>query len=97
MCYTVQALSPGNPDERGFVVGTDAQGVKRSLLDTRTPALYTGNFGNCLEHSAPNIDLFDAAYYADNMTVLFHVGGSTTMLNESVMSEFYNHCRLASD
>ena len=32
-----------------------------------------------------NVTSFDAAYYADNMTVLFHLSGTTNMRDESVM------------
>jgi hypothetical protein len=36
-------------------------------------------------HSSINVTGFDAAYYADNMTVLFHLTGSSNINNESVM------------
>jgi meiotic recombination protein REC8 len=32
-----------------------------------------------------NLTSFDAAYYADNMTVLFNMVGSTSLRNESLM------------
>ena len=35
-----------------------------------------------------NVTAFDAAYYADNMTVLFHLIGTTNLQNDSVMSTF---------
>ena len=56
------------------------------LADDRKPALYTQNFGDCLGNSLINVTRFDAAYYADNMTVLFHLEGNTAMTNESLMS-----------
>lgn len=55
------------------------------LLDDRKPALYTGNFGDCLGGSLINVTRFDAAYYRDNMTVLFHLTGSTQLANDSLM------------
>lgn len=55
-------------------------------LDDRRPALYTQNFGDCLGSSAVNVTRFDAAYYKDNMTVLFHLAGNTAITNGSVMS-----------
>ncbi|KAK5128981.1 hypothetical protein LTR85_000314 [Meristemomyces frigidus] len=55
------------------------------LEDDRQPALYTGNFGDCLGDSSINVTRFDAAYYKDNMTVLFHLEGSTGLANESLM------------
>ena len=67
------------------IQGTDAEGRAVSLLDSRKPALFTRNFGDCLGSSIVNVTRFDAAYYADNMTVLFHLGGSTGVRNESLM------------
>lgn len=65
-------------------VNSDGQDVY--LADNRRPALYTGNFGDCLGSSAVNVTRFDAAYYKDNMTVLFHLEGNTAVANESLMS-----------
>ena len=56
------------------------------LSDDRRPALYTQNFGDCLGNSLINVTRFDAAYYQDNMTVLFHLEGNSALVNESVMS-----------
>lgn len=70
-----------------YIEGTDANGVTRLLEDRRFPALYTGDFGDCMGgESLLNVTSFDAAYYADNMTVLFHLTGSTNLKNDSVMS-----------
>lgn len=55
------------------------------LLDDRRPALYTGNFGDCLGNSLINVTRFDAAYYKDNMTVLFHLEGNSALYNQSLM------------
>lgn len=63
---------------------TDA-GETVYLEDDRQPALYTGNFGDCLGDSSINVTRFDAAYYKDNMTVLFHLEGSSALANESLM------------
>jgi meiotic recombination protein REC8 len=69
-----------------YVEGTDANGVTRLLADSRYPALYTGDFGDCMAgESLLNVTSFDAAYYADNMTVLFHLTGSTNLNNDSIM------------
>jgi hypothetical protein len=52
----------------------------------RYPALYTGDFGDCMGgQSLINLTSFDAAYYADNMTVIFNLAGTTNLRNESVM------------
>lgn len=70
-----------------YVQGTNAKGVTRMLANDRYPALYTGPFGDCLGgQSLMNVTGFDAAYYADNMTVLFHLTGTTNIRNESIMS-----------
>lgn len=55
------------------------------LADNRKPSLYTGNFGDCRGGSTINVTRFDAAYYKDNMTVLFHLEGNTGVLNDNVM------------
>ncbi|RMZ78562.1 hypothetical protein DV738_g3810, partial [Chaetothyriales sp. CBS 135597] len=55
------------------------------LKDGRRPSLYTQTFGDCQGDSLINVTRFDAAYYRDNMTVQFHVGGSSALTNESLM------------
>jgi len=71
------------------VSGRDANGVATTLLADRYPALYTGNFGDCMGgQSLINLTAFDAAYYADNSTVLLNMRGTTSLRNESLMSKF---------
>lgn len=71
------------------IQGTNAAGVTSTLLVDRYPALYTGNFGDCMGgQSLINLTSFDAAYYADNMTVLFNMAGGTSLRNESLMCMF---------
>lgn len=73
-------------ERKTYIQGTDAEGITRLLANDRYPALYTGEFGDCLDgHSVINVTAFDAAYYADNMTVLFHLTGTTNLKNDSVM------------
>ncbi|KAK0390747.1 hypothetical protein NLU13_0250 [Sarocladium strictum] len=68
------------------IEGTGLDGEKRVLDVSRTPALYTGDFDDCLDgESLFNITKFDAAYYADNMTVLFHLDGTTNIRRENLM------------
>jgi hypothetical protein len=57
------------------------------LMDDRRPSLYTQTFGDCQGDSLLNISRFDAAYYKDNMTVLFHLEGNSALANESVICE----------
>ncbi|RKF59240.1 putative membrane protein [Erysiphe neolycopersici] len=79
----VQASDPPIP---ATISGTDATGKKTTLFVDRSPALYTGDFGDCMGgQSLINLTSFDAAYYADNMTVLFNMAGSTNLRNESLM------------
>ena len=75
-----------------YVQVTSSSGETIYLPDDREPALYTQNFGDCLGGSLLTVTRFDAAYYQDNMTVLFHLEGNTQVANESIMStdmEFY--------
>ena len=55
------------------------------LDDNRKPSLYTDNFGDCMGNSQINVTRFDAAYYKDNMTVLFHLAGNTGIMNDNLM------------
>lgn len=72
--------------EREYIQGTNAAGETKALLVDRYPALYTGDFGDCMGgQSLINLTAFDAAYYADNMTVLFNMAGASNLRNESVM------------
>ena len=68
-----------------YVASLDGLGNTVYLLDNRRPALYTGNFGDCLGNSSVNVTRFHAAYYKDNMTILFHLAGHTALTNESMM------------
>ncbi|KAK4232327.1 putative flavin carrier protein 2 precursor [Podospora fimiseda] len=68
--------------------GTDKHGVTRQLAADRYPALYTGDYRDCLGgKSLFNISKYDAAYYADNMTIVFHLEGSSNIENESLMMQ----------
>ena len=84
----VPAASTGNAtavDNTQWISYEEADGQTVYLKDNRQPALYTGNYGDCLGSSLVNVTRFDAAYYADNMTVLFHLAGHTSLANESLM------------
>lgn len=73
--------------EPGYISGIslDGQANKKLALD-RTPSLYSGNFGDCLGgESLLNVTKFDAAFYYDNSTVLFHLDGTTSLPDESLM------------
>lgn len=70
-----------------YISGTGLDGVTRqNLAVDRRPSLYTGDFGDCLGgQSLLNVTKFDAAFYYDNSTVLFHLDGSTNIRSEAVM------------
>lgn len=69
-----------------FTTGTDVDGVTRELAANRYPALYTGDYGDCMGgNSLFSISKFDAAYYADNMTIVLHMDGTSSLRNESLM------------
>ncbi|TVY81292.1 putative membrane protein [Lachnellula suecica] len=75
-----------NSEDPATVTGANAAGDTVTLLADRYPALYTGNFGDCMGgQSLINLTSFDAAYYADNLTVLFNLAGTTNLMNESLM------------
>src|SRR4051794_26532593 len=72
--------------EQKYFTTTDTNGNPVLLSEDRKPALYTRNFGDCLGSSVVNVTKFNAAYYADNMTVIYHLEGETSIHNESLMS-----------
>jgi hypothetical protein len=86
----LNTLIPAVRAENGETIqGTNAAGVTNTLLVDRYPSLYTGNFGDCMGgQSLINLTSFDAAYYADNMTVLFNMAGTSNLRNESLMCTF---------
>lgn len=73
-----------------YVTATNAAGETVYLADDRRPALYTQNFGDCNGQSTINVTRFDAAYYADNMTVLFHLEGNTAIANMSTLRTLWS-------
>lgn len=83
----IHPVRADNPPET--IVGTNAAGERHSLLVDRYPALYTGDFGDCMGgQSLINLTSFDAAYYADNLTVLFDMAGTTNLKNETVICAY---------
>ncbi|KAI1212816.1 TRP-domain-containing protein [Annulohypoxylon truncatum] len=79
-------LSTACAKDTQYISGTSLDGVTTRLALDRTPALYTGDFGDCLGgQSLLNVTKFDAALYYDNSTILFHLDGTTNIRNESIM------------
>ncbi|KAI1370730.1 TRP-domain-containing protein [Hypoxylon crocopeplum] len=86
--------------ETQYITGIGLDGVTRNLALDRAPALYTGDFGDCLGgQSLLNVTKFDAAFYYDNSTILFHLDGTTNIRNEDIMLyisvEAYGESRFA--
>jgi hypothetical protein len=79
--------SQGAGNAPTYITYTNSQNEPVYLEDNRRPALYTGHFGDCLGKglSQLNVTRFDAALYMDNMTVTFHIKGTTALKRESVM------------
>ncbi|CAO2651235.1 Nn.00g095320.m01.CDS01 [Neocucurbitaria sp. VM-36] len=71
-------------DEPQYAIAT-IDGRLMRVRDDRQPALYTADYGDCLGESAINVTRFDAAYYKDNMTIIFHLAGDTALTNEAIM------------
>ncbi|KJZ79361.1 hypothetical protein HIM_01512 [Hirsutella minnesotensis 3608] len=72
--------------DKVYIDGNGIDGVSRKLDVSRYPALYTGDFDDCLGgESLFNVTKFDAAYYADNLTVLFHLDGTTNVARENLI------------
>ncbi|PHH84443.1 hypothetical protein CDD83_1935 [Cordyceps sp. RAO-2017] len=73
-------------DDKVYIKGNGIDGVTRQLDVSRYPALYTGDFDDCLGgESLFNVTKFDAAYYADNLTVLFHLDGTSNIRRENLV------------
>ncbi|KAK5942094.1 hypothetical protein PMZ80_006047 [Knufia obscura] len=68
-----------------YISYTNSDGETLQLDTNREPSLYTRDYGDCQGDSVITVTRFDAAYYKDNMTITFHLGGYTAVANESVM------------
>jgi hypothetical protein len=80
-----KSSQPTDDDGTRWLTYTDPDGQTVYLADDRQPSLYTKDYGDCLGGSSINVTRFDAAYYRDNMTVLFHLEGNTAIANESLV------------
>ena len=78
-------------DDRQFITTQDSEGNTIWLADDRKPALYTDNFGSCLDQGLVEITRFDPALYADNMTLNFEFAGNTNLTRDSVVSKYSSH------
>lgn len=91
LCWVFYLIGFSQARETKYITGTDAQGITRQLAVDRYPALYTGDFGDCLGgQSLFNITKLDAAYYTDNSSVIFHLDGTSNLRNESLMGALFS-------
>ena len=89
LCCQLAQAQVGPTTSGDYIEITNARtGDAEWVLDDRKPSLYTGDFGDCMGDSVINVTRFDASYYKDNATVMFHLAGNTALVNESVMSEY---------
>jgi hypothetical protein len=91
LSFGKECLAASNQESQ-YVQYTNNDGQVVWLADNRRPALYTQNFGDCMGDSLINVTRFDAAYYKDNMTVLFHLAGNSALTNQSLMRMFSSSC-----
>jgi hypothetical protein len=91
LSFGKECLAASNQEPQ-YVQYTNNDGQVVWLADDRRPALYTQNFGDCMGDSLINVTRFDAAYYKDNMTVLFHLAGNSALTNQSLMRMFSPSC-----
>lgn len=78
-----------------YVTTYDEYGESVVVRDDRRPSLWTQKFADCSGDPQIAVSRFDAAYYKDNMTVLFHLEASTELNNQSTMSVLSNPQRFA--
>lgn len=86
-CVSIASAASDTTTQDGtrWITYQNPDGDTVYLEDNRKPSLYTQNFGDCLGGSSINVTRFDAAYYKDNMTVLFHLAGNSGIANDSLM------------
>lgn len=93
VCFAL-FLSTVSAKEKPILDGTGLKDETHRLEVSRYPALYTGDFGDCMTgESLFNITKFDAAYYTDNHTLLFLLDGTTKIGRENVVRMCPNHSR----
>lgn len=73
-------------EDTQYVTAYDEYGESIAVRDDRQPSLWTQKFADCSGDPQIVVSRFDAAYYQDNMTVLFHLEASTELNNQSLMS-----------
>ncbi|KAK8093059.1 hypothetical protein PG999_014646 [Apiospora kogelbergensis] len=79
-------LSTSCARETAFINGVSLDGVRNQLAVDRTPALYSGDFGDCLGgQSLLNVTKLDVSFYFDNSTISWHLNGNTNLQSENLM------------
>jgi hypothetical protein len=85
-----RSLATTTSAEGDVITYQENDGTTIYLADDRRPALYTGDFGDCLGNSLIKVHRFDASYFKDNMTVTFDIQGSTNLTKEALMSTSFH-------
>ncbi|KAG7119816.1 putative membrane protein like [Verticillium longisporum] len=76
----------GQDRETVYQEFNDTNGVTRQFAVDRYPALFSGDFADCLGgQSLFNITKFDTGYFKDNRTVVFHLDGNTNVRQENLI------------
>ncbi|KAH8648404.1 hypothetical protein BX600DRAFT_517794 [Xylariales sp. PMI_506] len=82
----IAMATPSSAANGSSFSGTSLDGATQLLASGRTPALYTGDFGDCLGgNSQIKATKFDTSLYYDNSTVIFHLDGTTSYQSEALM------------
>ncbi|KAI5290564.1 hypothetical protein KEM54_001174 [Ascosphaera aggregata] len=84
---TIVASAQAGSETR-WVTATDKSGSTINLPDNRKPALYTEEFGSCMENPLLTLDYFEASFFKDNMSLTFQFQGATTLDHDDLMSKF---------
>lgn len=85
--HTTVAHAAATSDSTQWITYTGSDGQTLYLDNNREPALYTQDYGDCQGESLIQVSRFDAALYKDNMTILFHLGATSQLRSEAVISE----------
>ncbi len=77
---------PPAPERPSTSVGTDVNGDAKLAVDRTPSPLHQGLLGTVWRgESLQRFTKFDAAYYTDNMTILFHIDGTTNLKSENLV------------
>ncbi|KAM0279048.1 hypothetical protein ACHAQH_004830 [Verticillium albo-atrum] len=82
----ISLIAPALARETVYQEFNTTDGETLQLAVDRYPALFSGDFADCLGgESLFNVTKFDAGYYKDNLTVVFHMDGTTNIRDENLI------------